>query len=139
MSGIVNAFTIDVEDYFQVSALAPSIPRESWPTRELRVERNMDVILGLLAERNVRGTFFVLGWVAERVPELVRKIAAAGHEIACHGYSHLLIYNQTRAGVPSGNDSLEALPRRHCSASRSRVIARRASRSRSVRSGRWTC
>jgi polysaccharide deacetylase family protein (PEP-CTERM system associated) len=96
MSGIVNAFTIDVEDYFQVSALAPSVSRESWPTRELRVERNMDLILGLLAERNVRGTFFVLGWVAERVPELVRKIAAAGHEVACHGYSHLLIYNQTQ-------------------------------------------
>jgi polysaccharide deacetylase family protein (PEP-CTERM system associated) len=96
MSGIVNAFTIDVEDYFQVSALAPSVSRESWPTRELRVERNMDLILGLLAERKVRGTFFVLGWVAERVPELVRKIAGAGHEVACHGYSHLLIYNQTQ-------------------------------------------
>jgi polysaccharide deacetylase family protein (PEP-CTERM system associated) len=95
MSGIVNAFTIDVEDYFQVSALAPSIPRESWPTHELRVERNMERILGLLADRNVRGTFFVLGWVAERVPELVRRIAAAGHEVACHGHSHLLIYNQS--------------------------------------------
>jgi polysaccharide deacetylase family protein (PEP-CTERM system associated) len=96
MSGIVNAFTIDVEDYFQVSALAPSIPRDSWPTRELRVERNMDLILGLLAERNVRGTFFVLGWVAERVPELVRRIASAGHEVACHGFSHQLIYNQSQ-------------------------------------------
>jgi polysaccharide deacetylase family protein (PEP-CTERM system associated) len=95
MSGIVNAFTIDVEDYFQVSALAPSISRDSWPTRELRVEQNMERILGLLAERNVRGTFFVLGWVAERVPELVRRIAAAGHEVACHGHSHLLIYDQS--------------------------------------------
>jgi polysaccharide deacetylase family protein (PEP-CTERM system associated) len=95
MSAVVNAFTIDVEDYFQVSALAPAIPRDTWPARELRVERNVDLILGLLAERQVRGTFFILGWVAERVPELVRRIAAAGHEVACHGYSHLLVYDQS--------------------------------------------
>ena len=96
MGTIVNAFSVDVEDYFQVAALAPAIARESWPTRESRVERNTGVILDLLAERSIRGTFFVLGWIAERHPALVRQIAAAGHEIASHGYSHQLIYNQSR-------------------------------------------
>jgi polysaccharide deacetylase family protein (PEP-CTERM system associated) len=95
MSSVVNAFSIDVEDYFQVAALAPAVPRESWPTREYRVERNTDVILNLLAERGIRGTFFILGWCAERSPELIRRIAGAGHEIACHGFSHRLIYEQT--------------------------------------------
>lgn len=92
----VNAFTVDVEDYFHVAALASAVSRDSWPTREYRVERNTERLLELLAERNVHGTFFVLGWVAERSPGLVRRIAAAGHEIACHGYSHELIYRQTR-------------------------------------------
>jgi polysaccharide deacetylase family protein (PEP-CTERM system associated) len=96
MGTIVNAFSVDVEDYFQVAALAPAIARESWPTRESRVERNTGVILDLLAERSIRGTFFVLGWIAERHPALVRQIAAAGHEIASHGYSHQLIYSQSR-------------------------------------------
>lgn len=95
-SRIVNAFTVDVEDYFQVAALAPAIARETWPTREYRVERNTEVILNLLAERQIRGTFFILGWVAERSPGLVKRIASAGHEIACHGYSHLCIYDQTQ-------------------------------------------
>ncbi|MDB6087794.1 MAG: polysaccharide deacetylase [Gammaproteobacteria bacterium] len=91
----INAFSVDVEDYFQVAALAGAISRESWPTREYRVERNTEIILDLLAEKKVRGTFFVLGWVAERSANLVARIAAAGHEIACHGYSHQLIYRQT--------------------------------------------
>ena len=94
---LVNAFSVDVEDYFQVAALAPAIPVESWPTREYRVERNTEVILKLLDEKRVRGTFFILGWVAEKSPQLVRRIAEAGHEVACHGYSHQLIYNQTQA------------------------------------------
>ena len=97
LQGAVNAFSLDVEDYFHVSALASAISRESWPTREYRVERNTERILGLLAERHIRGTFFILGWVAERSPGLVRRIAAAGHEIACHGYSHELIYRQSPA------------------------------------------
>src|ERR1700691_2018742 len=92
MGTIVNAFSVDVEDYFQVAALAPAIARETWATRESRVERNTSVILDLLAERNIRGPFFVLGWIAERHPALVRQIAAAGHEIASHGYSPQLIY-----------------------------------------------
>jgi polysaccharide deacetylase family protein (PEP-CTERM system associated) len=95
--GILNAFTVDVEDYFQVAALAPAIDRSSWPQRESRVERNTGVLLDLLAERGIHGTFFVLGWIAERHPALVRRIAAAGHEIACHGFSHQLVYAQTPA------------------------------------------
>src|SRR5215469_6470976 len=90
----LNAFTVDVEDYFHVAALSSVISRESWPTRESRVEASTDRVLGVLAERGVRGTFFVLGWVAERSPALVRRIAAAGHEIACHGYAHQLVYRQ---------------------------------------------
>jgi polysaccharide deacetylase family protein (PEP-CTERM system associated) len=92
----VNAFSIDVEDYFQVAALAPAVSRESWPTREYRVEANTERILNLLAEKNVKGTFFVLGWVAEKSPGLVKRIASAGHEIACHGFSHQLIYKQSQ-------------------------------------------
>jgi polysaccharide deacetylase family protein (PEP-CTERM system associated) len=93
----VNAFTIDVEDYFQVAALAGAISRESWPRREYRVEGNTERILRLLADKNVRGTFFILGWVGEKSPSLVRRIADAGHEIACHGFSHQLIYHQTQS------------------------------------------
>jgi polysaccharide deacetylase family protein (PEP-CTERM system associated) len=94
--GLLNAFSIDVEDYFQVHALSPAIPRESWPTHEYRVERSTEVILNLLAERGIHGTFFILGWVAEKSPQLVKRIADAGHEVACHGYSHQLIFNQTQ-------------------------------------------
>jgi polysaccharide deacetylase family protein (PEP-CTERM system associated) len=96
MRSPINAFTVDVEDYFHVAALSSAITRESWPTHESRVERNTERLLALLAERGVRGTFFVLGWVAERSPGLVRRIAASGHEIACHGFSHQLIYQQAR-------------------------------------------
>jgi polysaccharide deacetylase family protein (PEP-CTERM system associated) len=96
MPSPINAFTVDVEDYFHVAALSSAITRESWPTHESRVERNTEHLLALLAERGVRGTFFVLGWVAERSPGLVRRIAASGHEIACHGFSHQLIYQQAR-------------------------------------------
>ena len=85
---ITNALTIDVEDYFQVSAMAPYIPRDQWDSRECRVEANVDRILALLARRGVRATFFTLGWVAERYPQLVREIVAQGHELASHGYGH---------------------------------------------------
>jgi polysaccharide deacetylase family protein (PEP-CTERM system associated) len=85
---ITNALTIDVEDYFQVSAFAPYIRREDWAQRECRVERNVHRILALLAERQVHATFFTLGWIAERYPHLVREIVAAGHELASHGYGH---------------------------------------------------
>ncbi len=85
---ITNALTIDVEDYFQVSAFAPHIRREDWDARECRVEANVDRILALLAARDTRATFFTLGWVAERYPQLVHRIVAGGHELASHGYGH---------------------------------------------------
>lgn len=94
-SGVLNALTIDVEDYFHVAALAPSIDRRDWERCESRVERNTQRLLQLFAEHQLQATFFVLGWVAERLPGLVREIAAAGHEIASHGYSHELVYRQT--------------------------------------------
>ena len=92
MSGkraVVNAMTIDVEDYFQVSAFAPYIDRARWDTIPCRVEANVDRILALLDEAGARATFFTLGWVAERYPALVRRISDAGHELASHGYGHL--------------------------------------------------
>jgi polysaccharide deacetylase family protein (PEP-CTERM system associated) len=85
---IVNALTIDVEDYFQVSAFAPHIDRNAWDAMPARVERNIDEILGLLDEARTYATFFTLGWIAERYPALVRRIACAGHELASHGYAH---------------------------------------------------
>jgi polysaccharide deacetylase family protein (PEP-CTERM system associated) len=91
----VNAFTIDVEDYFQVAALAPSVARETWTQRESRVEQNTDKLLLLLDERRIHATFFVLGWIAQHHPGLVERIATAGHEIASHGFSHRLIYTQS--------------------------------------------
>ncbi|MDN3517174.1 DUF3473 domain-containing protein [Aquisalimonas lutea] len=94
---IRNALTVDVEDYFQVSALAGAIPPEDWERWPSRVVRNTDRVLDLFARHDVHGTFFVLGWIAERQPDLVRRIADQGHEIASHGYSHQLVYNQTPA------------------------------------------
>ena len=85
---ITNALTIDVEDYFQVSALAPYIARSRWEQQECRVERNVERILQMLARHGVRATFFTLGWIAERYPRLVRSIVAQGHELASHGHGH---------------------------------------------------
>jgi len=93
---VCNALTVDVEDYFHVAALAPSIPRDSWTSRESRVVGNTRRLLEIFDQYRVRGTFFVLGWVAERHPQLVKDIAARGHEIACHGYSHRLVYEQSQ-------------------------------------------
>ncbi len=83
-----NALTIDVEDYFQVSAFAPYIDRADWDKRECRVERNIARILALLDQHGVKATFFTLGWIAERYPAIVRDIVAGGHELASHGYGH---------------------------------------------------
>ena len=135
----VNAFSIDVEDYFQVAALAPAIPRDSWPTREYRVEANTERILELLAEKGVRGTFFVLGWVAEKSPGLVKRIAAAGHEIACHGFSHQLIYSQSQSEFREETARAKRFLERHHRRSPCSATARRASRSRASRCGRWMC
>jgi len=90
-----NALTVDVEDYFHVAAFSRQIDPATWDRFPLRVERNTHRLLDLFAERGVQATFFVLGWVAERCPGLVRTIAERGHEVACHGYSHQLIYGQT--------------------------------------------
>jgi len=87
-ASITNALTIDVEDYFQVSAFAPYIARSDWERRECRVERNVDRILELLDDRDTAATFFTLGWIAERYPQMVRRIADEGHEVASHGYGH---------------------------------------------------
>lgn len=92
---IQNALTIDVEDYFQVAALAEAVDRDDWSSMEYRVEANTDRLLALFDEHQTKATFFTLGWVAERSPALIRRIRDAGHEIASHGYSHQLIYTQT--------------------------------------------
>lgn len=90
-----NALTIDVEDYFQVSAFAPHIPRSDWAIRECRVERNVDCILAMLDRHGTKGTFFTLGWLAERYPAVVRRIVDSGHELASHGYGHERASDQT--------------------------------------------
>ncbi len=91
-----NILTIDVEDYFQASAFDRIIGRGEWDRVESRVTVNTEIILELMAAKNVMATFFILGWVAERFPDLVARIHSQGHEVACHGYSHKLIYQQTR-------------------------------------------
>jgi polysaccharide deacetylase family protein (PEP-CTERM system associated) len=93
---VVNAMTCDVEDYFQVSAFAPFIARDSWHARECRVEANMERILALFGEAGIKATFFTLGWIAERYPQVVRAIVDNGHELASHGYSHLRASDQGR-------------------------------------------
>lgn len=88
VSLLVNALTIDVEDYFQVSAFAPHIKRSEWNSRECRIERNVTRILEMLSHHQTKATFFTLGWIAERYPQLIHQIADQGHEIASHGYGH---------------------------------------------------
>ena len=92
---IVNAMSVDVEDYFQASAFDDAVPRHNWDQLESRVCANTDRLLALFEESGVRATFFVLGWVAARYPALVRRIASRQHEVASHGYGHRLIYDQT--------------------------------------------
>ncbi len=95
-TAITNALTIDVEDYFQVSAFAPHIARSDWDRRECRIERNVERILEMLAAHEIRATFFTLGWIAERYPQVVRAIVAQGHELASHGYGHQRVSDLTR-------------------------------------------
>src|SRR5260370_23929522 len=92
-----HVLSIDVEDWFQVENYAQAIPREQWPRCELRVADNVRRLLDLLSAADVRATFFVLGWVAERLPDLVRDIARAGHEVASHGWSHTPIWHLREA------------------------------------------
>ena len=91
----LHAMTVDVEDYFHVAALAKAISPEDWEKWPSRVEANTDRLLELFDEKNIKASFFVLGWVADRHPGIVPKIAAAGHEIASHGYTHQLVYKQS--------------------------------------------
>lgn len=90
-SGVVNAMTIDVEDYFQVEAFASTIDRKDWDRLPQRVERNTERILDILAETGAQATFFVLGWIGQRYPGLVRRIVADGHELASHGSDHIRV------------------------------------------------
>lgn len=87
-----NAFTVDVEEYFQVSAFEEQFPREVWDSVPSRLERSVDAVLEIAASAGVRGTFFILGWIARRHPHLVRRIVDAGHEAGCHGLEHRLAY-----------------------------------------------
>lgn len=95
-SNVTNAMSVDVEDYFQVSAFEGHIDRNDWNDIPHRVDRNTRRILELFAERDVHATFFMLGWIAERYPDLVREIVAQGHELASHGYEHIRVVNQSR-------------------------------------------
>ena len=109
---VVNAMTIDVEDYFHVSVFDGLVSRDRWDTLESRVCANTERLLRILEDHRVAATFFVLGWVAERFPSLVARIAQMGHEIASHGYAHRLVYDQTpaafREDVRRAKDLLES-------------------------------
>jgi polysaccharide deacetylase family protein (PEP-CTERM system associated) len=113
---ITNALTIDVEDYFQVSAFASHIARSDWERRESRIERNVERILELLAHHQTTATFFTLGWIAERYPHIVRAISAQGHELASHGYGHQRVSDLTEAefcaDIGRAKDILEDLSAR---------------------------
>jgi polysaccharide deacetylase family protein (PEP-CTERM system associated) len=97
LPALTNALTVDVEDYFQVSAMGPHIARDSWDAQPCRVERNVQRLLAMFAQHGAHATFFTLGWVAERYPQLVRDIVAGGHELASHGYGHLRASDQSQA------------------------------------------
>jgi len=93
-AAIVNAMTVDVEDYFHVSAFANHINPEDWDRLPSRVERNTEAVLAIFADHGVNATFFVLGWVAERYPALIRRIVAEGHELSSHGMRHIRVHHQ---------------------------------------------
>jgi polysaccharide deacetylase family protein (PEP-CTERM system associated) len=131
---IWNALTIDVEDYYHVSAFERWIPRAAWDGLESRVERNTERILELLQRADVRATFFILGWVAKNSPGLVRAIRRAGHEIGCHSYWHRLVYEQTphqfREDLRRGRGILESITGQ-------RVLAYRAPSFSIVKQSLW--
>lgn len=110
---MTHHFTVDVEEHFQVSALEPYVPRSQWDSIESRVAPNTTRLLDLLRETNQRATFFVLGWVAQRAPALVRTIAAEGHEVASHGWDHRRVTDETpdefRLSVRRSKDALEQI------------------------------
>jgi polysaccharide deacetylase family protein (PEP-CTERM system associated) len=96
MNEITNAMTVDVEDYFQVSAFEDHVDRNNWDNMDSRIERNIELILSKFSEYNVTATFFVLGWIAERYPQMIKNIVESGHEIASHGYSHTRVTQQNQ-------------------------------------------
>ena len=109
---MLNALSFDIEDYFQVEAFKSIVNRADWNNYSSRVTNNTRRIINLLKEYDTRATFFILGWVAERFPELVQEIAAEGHEIATHGYWHELVYRQTPEEFARDlENSLEAINR----------------------------
>lgn len=92
MSSVINALSVDIEDWFQVGAFESTLDRADWPSFEHRVERNTDAVLAMFDDAGAKGTFFTLAWVAERYPALIRRIVAAGHELASHGYDHQRVF-----------------------------------------------
>lgn len=108
---VVNAMSVDVEDWFQVGAFEKVIDKADWDTLAPRVERNTDAVIDLFAERGVTATFFTLGWVAKRYPALMRRIVAAGHEIASHGWDHQRVFTMTpeqfRADIDVARKTIE--------------------------------
>lgn len=109
LPALMNALTVDVEDYFQVSAMAPHIARDSWDAQPCRVERNVQRLLAMFAQHGAHATFFTLGWVAERYPQLVRDIVAGGHELASHGYGHLRASDQSQSDFAQDVQRAKAL------------------------------
>lgn len=107
---MLNALSVDVEDWFQVGAFETVIAKADWEDLPQRVERNADAVLALFAEAGVKGTFFTLGWVAERYPALIRRIARAGHEVASHGWDHDRVFSlkpdQFRADLRRAHDAI---------------------------------
>ncbi len=104
-----NALSVDVEDWFQVGAFETVISRDDWNGLECRAERNTDAVLALFDDAQVKATFFTLGWVAERYPALMRRIVAAGHEIASHGYAHDRVFTFTPAQFAADIDRARKL------------------------------
>ncbi|MBO9623598.1 MAG: DUF3473 domain-containing protein [Sphingomonas sp.] len=111
MKVLVNALSVDVEDWFQVGAFETTIARDEWDGLEHRVEANTDRVLALFDGAGVKATFFTLGWVAERYPALIRRIAEAGHEVASHGWDHARVFtlepDQFRADLARSRKALE--------------------------------
>jgi polysaccharide deacetylase family protein (PEP-CTERM system associated) len=108
---LLNGLSVDIEDWFQVGAFERTIRREDWESLSQRVERNSDAVIDLFDRTGVKGTFFILGWVAERYPALIRRISDAGHEVASHGWDHLRVFTMTpdmfRADIRRTRDVLE--------------------------------
>jgi len=132
---IQNAMSVDLEDWFCAYNMSGVVPRSAWATSELRVVQNTERLLALFDRKGINVTFFVLGWIADRVPELIRKIDARGHEIAVHGYQHLLLTQISKHEFEEDLDrSLKALDA--CGV-RHKVVGFRAPSFSLVESTRW--